>query len=137
MSLLTASRRTTFLPLTTPTGTAEDNLVPMTAGASWSQVGPDLWSGIHGTEFLGTVEYTDYTFTARDYVGTAIGTYNTLADAQAQILRPTGLAYLARHHINTLQHVPARTLRSRATTAVLGLAATAVAAALLIGTLHS
>lgn len=138
MSLIAASRRTTFLPLITPAGPADASLTPEAVDASWSQVGPDLWSGIHGTEFLGTVDYADYTFTARNHVGTIIGNYDNLPDAQAEVLHPTGRAYLARHRISALLPAPARSIRGRATAAILSLtAATVAAVTLMMGTPHA
>lgn len=108
----------------------------LSAGITWTQVAPALWSGIQGTEFHGTVEYADYRFIACDQVGAVIGTFDTLEDAQQQVAHPTGRSYLA-HHVSTLIPPVPRTLRGRlAALAAAVSAVTAGAVVLMIGTIH-
>ncbi|ROQ30920.1 hypothetical protein EDF46_3432 [Frondihabitans sp. PhB188] len=109
----------------------------LSAAPTWTQVAPTLWSAVQGTEFHGTVEYADYRFTACDQVGSVIGTFDTLDDAQTQVLHPTGRAYL-NQRVGTLFPRLHITPAGRFTALAAGIAATTAAAmSLMTGALHS
>lgn len=120
------------MTLTAPT--TPFTFTTVSAGTTWTQVAPTLWSGIQGTEFRGTVEFADCRFIACDRVGAVIGTFDTLSDAQQQVNRFAGRDDLT--HRTRFPLAPA-TIRGR----VVALLATIVtvtagAAALMIGAIH-